>query len=88
MEKIKKVILVSGMSGAGKSTATSILEDMGYHIIENYPVQLLSFLVFFVILHIAVLESGNIILVKPVIEFSIVDYITHCIVACKWCIII
>ena len=45
MEKIKKVILVSGMSGAGKSTATTILEDMGYHIIENYPVQLLSFLV-------------------------------------------
>ncbi|MBR3345679.1 MAG: RNase adapter RapZ, partial [Solobacterium sp.] len=40
MEKIKKVILVSGMSGAGKSTATTILEDMGYHIIENYPVQL------------------------------------------------
>ncbi len=45
MEKVKKVILVSGMSGAGKSTATSILEDMGYHIIENYPVQLLSLLV-------------------------------------------
>ena len=45
MEKRKKVILVSGMSGAGKSTATSILEDMGYHIIENYPVQLLSLLV-------------------------------------------
>ncbi len=45
MEKIKKVILVSGMSGAGKTTATTILEDMGYHIIENYPVQLLSFLV-------------------------------------------
>ncbi len=33
------------MSGAGKSTATSILEDMGYHVIENYPVQLLSLLV-------------------------------------------
>ncbi len=45
MEKIKKVILVSGMSGAGKSTATRILEDMGYHIIDNYPVQLLSLLV-------------------------------------------
>ncbi len=45
MEKRKKVILVSGMSGAGKSTATSILEDMGYHIIDNYPVQLLSLLV-------------------------------------------
>ena len=44
MEKTKKVILVSGMSGAGKTTATSILEDMGYHIIENFPVQLISLL--------------------------------------------
>ena len=44
MEKTKKVILVSGMSGAGKTTATSVLEDMGYHIIENYPVQLISLL--------------------------------------------
>ena len=26
---MKKVILVSGMSGAGKSTACRILEDMG-----------------------------------------------------------
>lgn len=33
------------MSGAGKSTATRVLEDMGYHIIDNFPVQLLSLLV-------------------------------------------
>ena len=45
MEKTKRVILVSGISGAGKSTATRILEDMGYHIIDNFPVQLLSLLV-------------------------------------------
>lgn len=45
MEKTKRVILVSGMSGAGKSTATRILEDMGYHIIDNFPAQLLSLLV-------------------------------------------
>ncbi|MBW9212459.1 MULTISPECIES: RNase adapter RapZ [Terrabacteria group] len=42
--KNKSVILVSGMSGAGKSSVTRILEDMGYHIIDNYPVQLMSFL--------------------------------------------
>ena len=45
MEKTKRVILVSGMSGAGKSTATRVLEDMGYHIIDNFPVQLVSLLV-------------------------------------------
>ena len=45
MEKNKRVILVSGMSGAGKSTATRMLEDMGYHVIDNFPVQLVSLLV-------------------------------------------
>ena len=39
-EKNKRVILVSGMSGAGKSVATRSLEDMGYHVIDNFPVQL------------------------------------------------
>lgn len=42
MDNKKRVILVSGMSGAGKSTATRILEDMGYHIIDNFPVQLIA----------------------------------------------
>ena len=37
----KKVILVSGLSGAGKSTATRFLEDMGYHVVDNFPVQLI-----------------------------------------------
>ncbi len=41
----RRVILVSGMSGAGKSTATRFLEDMGYHCIDNFPVQMLSLLV-------------------------------------------
>ena len=41
----KRVILVSGMSGAGKTSATSVLEDMGYHCMENFPVQMLSALV-------------------------------------------
>ena len=45
MEKVRKVILVSGMSGAGKSSAARILEDMGYHVIDNFPVSLLHALV-------------------------------------------
>ncbi|MFI3284818.1 MAG: RNase adapter RapZ, partial [Erysipelotrichaceae bacterium] len=37
-----KAILVSGLSGAGKTSATSILEDMGYHCIDQYPSSLLE----------------------------------------------
>lgn len=36
------VVIVSGLSGAGKSTALKALEDMGYHCIDNLPVPLLS----------------------------------------------
>ncbi len=45
MEKKKRVILISGLSGAGKSTASRVLEDMGYHVIDNFPVQMVSLLV-------------------------------------------
>lgn len=45
MENNKRIILISGMSGAGKSTATRILEDLGYLVIDNYPIELLSDLV-------------------------------------------
>ncbi len=38
----QNIVLVTGMSGAGKSTAMSILEDMGYHCIDQFPVQLVS----------------------------------------------
>ncbi|MFV0479173.1 MAG: RNase adapter RapZ [Anaerorhabdus sp.] len=41
----KRVILVSGMSGAGKSSSTGILEDMGYHCIDQFPIQILTQLV-------------------------------------------
>ena len=36
------VILVTGMSGAGKSTALKVLEDLGYEAIDNLPLYLLS----------------------------------------------
>lgn len=41
----KEVILVTGLSGAGKTSATSVLEDMGYHVIDQFPVQILSLLI-------------------------------------------
>lgn len=40
----QNIILITGMSGAGKTTAMSILEDMGYHCIDNLPVQLIEHL--------------------------------------------
>ena len=32
-----KLLIVSGMSGAGKSLAVDCLEDMGYYCIDNIP---------------------------------------------------
>lgn len=36
-----KLIIVSGRSGSGKSTALHVLEDLGYYCIDNLPVGLL-----------------------------------------------
>ncbi|OUP49512.1 RNase adapter RapZ [Lachnoclostridium sp. An181] len=36
-----KLVIVTGMSGAGKSTALKMLEDAGYFCIDNLPVQLI-----------------------------------------------
>ncbi|MEX2133355.1 MAG: RNase adapter RapZ [Acidimicrobiia bacterium] len=35
------VLLVSGMSGAGRSTAANVIEDLGYSVIDNLPPSLL-----------------------------------------------
>ena len=37
-----RVVLVSGMSGAGRSTGLKVLEDLGYEAIDNLPLSLLS----------------------------------------------
>ena len=36
------IVIVSGRSGSGKSTALNVLEDIGYYCIDNLPVTLLS----------------------------------------------
>ena len=38
--KTKHVIIVTGLSGAGKTTALNILEDMNYYTIDNLPLGL------------------------------------------------
>ena len=41
----RRLLLVTGMSGAGKSTALNVLEDIGYEVVDNLPLSLLSDLV-------------------------------------------
>ena len=36
-----QLVLVSGLSGAGKSVALKVLEDGGYYCIDNLPANLL-----------------------------------------------
>ncbi|RZU44932.1 UPF0042 nucleotide-binding protein [Fluviicoccus keumensis] len=42
---MKKLLIVSGRSGSGKSSALNILEDLGYFCIDNLPLSLLPSLV-------------------------------------------
>ena len=41
----QQLLLVTGLSGAGKSTALAVLEDLGWETIDNFPVRLLKRLV-------------------------------------------
>jgi UPF0042 nucleotide-binding protein len=42
LEMRPHVLVVTGMSGAGRSTAAKVLEDLGYTVIDNLPPQLLA----------------------------------------------
>lgn len=37
-----RVIIVTGMSGAGRSTAANVLEDVGYFVVDNLPPSLIT----------------------------------------------
>lgn len=38
----QRVLLVTGLSGAGKSTVLAVLEDLGWETIDNFPIRLLE----------------------------------------------
>lgn len=37
-----RIVIVTGMSGAGKSTALKMLEDMGFYYVDNLPIRLIE----------------------------------------------
>lgn len=42
-----KIVLISGLSGSGKSVALKLLEDLGYYCVDNLPMSLLPSLVIY-----------------------------------------
>lgn len=36
-----ELLIITGMSGSGKSRAASILEDIGYYIVDNLPAEMM-----------------------------------------------
>ncbi|QYU66970.1 hypothetical protein J4558_18710 [Leptolyngbya sp. 15MV] len=41
----QRILLVTGLSGAGKTTALRVLEDLGWEAIDNFPIRLLGRLI-------------------------------------------
>jgi UPF0042 nucleotide-binding protein len=41
----QRLLLVTGLLGAGKTTALKVLEDLGWEVIDNFPIRLLARLV-------------------------------------------
>ena len=42
----QRILLVTGLLGAGKSTALKVLEDLGWETIDNFPIRLLGRLIY------------------------------------------
>ena len=42
MSRDLRLIIVSGLSGSGKTVALHVLEDLGYYCIDNLPAALLK----------------------------------------------
>ncbi len=41
----QRVLLVTGVLGAGKTTALRVLEDLGWEVIDNFPIRMLERLI-------------------------------------------
>src|ERR1700741_4362951 len=40
-DQAKELVIVTGISGAGKASALKAFEDLGYHAVDNLPLELL-----------------------------------------------
>ena len=40
-----RAVIITGMSGAGRSQAANVMEDLGYFVVDNLPAQMIKFLV-------------------------------------------
>jgi len=45
VDEIPEVLIITGMSGAGRSRAAAILEDLAWYVVDNLPPQMLTHLV-------------------------------------------
>ena len=45
VDEIPEIYVVTGMSGAGRSTVAKVMEDVGWYVIDNLPTALLPRLV-------------------------------------------
>ena len=43
--QIGRIVLVTGMSGAGRSSALNVFEDLGFEAVDNLPLSLLGDLI-------------------------------------------
>ena len=66
---MKKLVILSGVSGAGKTTASNLLEDMGYFCIDQYPVELLGNLID-LIQNDTSIKYQNVVLTMPISDLD------------------
>lgn len=66
---MKKLLLITGISGAGKTTTSNILEDMGYTCIDQCPIELLSDLIT-LIENDQTIKYEKVVLTVPILELE------------------
>lgn len=43
--EVPEVLIITGMSGAGRTRTAAVLEDLGWYVVDNLPAQMLTYLV-------------------------------------------